>query len=185
MSLSASRLVRGFVPRPAPGHPAANPAHAALFITAVVFIVSGACPASAASLSRSVDVEAPASDVWSAIGPFCAIRDWHPAIGSCSEDGKNPPTRTLVTKDGKATFVELRVGMNAKAHRYSYAFVSSPLPVHDYRSTLAVTAKDGGHARITWSGQYTPEPGKDGEAAEALGGIYDSGLQALKTRFNK
>lgn len=185
MSMSASRLARTRAPRSAPERRAAHPAQAALFVTAMVFIVSGACPASAASLSRSVDVDAPASDVWSAIGPFCAIRDWHPAIGSCSEDGKNPPTRTLVTKDGKATFVELRVALNEKARRYSYAFVSSPLPVHDYRSTLAVTATDNGHARITWNGKYTAEPGKDGEAAEALGGIYDSGLQAIKARFAK
>ena len=184
MPLPASRLAPTRTPWPAP-RPAANPACAALFITAIVFIASSACPASAASLSRSVDVDAPASDIWSAIGPFCAIKDWHPAIGSCSEDGKNPPTRTLVTKDGKAQFVELRVAMNEKARRYSYAFVSSPLPVHDYRSTLAVSARDKGHARITWSGQYTPEPGKDEEAAQALGGIYDSGLQAIKTRFEK
>ena len=185
MSLSASRPAQTIDARPAPGRPAANPVRAVLFITAIVFIAANARPASAASLTRSVDVDAPASDVWSAIGPFCAIQDWHPAIGSCSEDGKNPPTRTLVTKDGKAKFVELRIGVNAKARQYSYAFVSSPLPVHDYRSTIAVTARDSGHARITWSGQYTPEPGKDGEAAEALGGIYESGLQAIKARFGK
>ena len=66
----------------------------------------GVIPASAANLTRSVEVGGTPSEVWSVIGSFCAIKDWLPPVGMCIEDGKSPPTRTLITKDGKASFVE-------------------------------------------------------------------------------
>jgi hypothetical protein len=154
---------------------------ACLAVSALVLL---ALPASAASLSRSVDVDGAPSAVWSAIGPFCAIRDWHPAIATCTEDGKSPSTRTLVTKDGKATFVELQISEAGAKNQYSYSFVSSPLPVTHYRSTLKVTARGNG-SKVTWSGDYTPDNGKEKDADQALAGIYETGLQAIKVKFAK
>ena len=150
-----------------------------------IFILLAICvaPASAASLSRSVEVAGTPSQIWSKIGPFCAIRDWHPAIATCTEDGKKPATRTLVTKDGKATFVELQTTNSQKKHLYGYTFVSSPLPVTGYQSILKVTAKDGGHSVVTWSGEYNPDPGKEKDADIALSGIYEAGLEAIRARF--
>src|SRR5512146_2909657 len=54
-----------------------------------VFILLAICvaPASAASLSRSAEVNGTPHEIWSMIGPFCAIKDWHPAIATCAEDG--------------------------------------------------------------------------------------------------
>ena len=66
-------------------------------IGAFALLSAGASAASAATLSRSVDVSGTPAAVWSMIGPFCAIKDWLPPIGACSEDGKTPPTRTLIT----------------------------------------------------------------------------------------
>lgn len=140
-------------------------------------------PASAASLSRSAEIDGTPAAVWAAIGPFCAIGNWHPAIGNCTEDGKSPPTRTLVTKDGKATFVELQTANSPRKHLYGYTFVSSPLPVTNYHSTLKVTAKGSNHSVVTWSGDYTPDQGKEKDANDALAGIYESGLQAIKAKF--
>ena len=155
--------------------------HAA--VVAALLMAATALPASAASLSRSVEVKGSAATVWAAIGPFCAIKTWHPAIGACSLDGKSPPTRTLTTKDGKARFVELQTTRSDAGHSYSYTFTSSPVPVTRYSSTLQVTAKGPDHAVITWSGDYTPDAGKEKDALGALTGIYESGLAALKTRF--
>jgi hypothetical protein len=149
--------------------------------SAFALLVASALPASAASLTRQVDIDATPFAVWSAIGSFCAIADWHPAIATCTVDGKTPPTRTLVTKDGKATFVEKEFGRQKFA--YSYTFVSSPLPVVHYRSTLKVSARAGGHSTVTWSGVYAPDAGKEADAVAALSGIYEAGLQAIKVKF--
>jgi hypothetical protein len=145
----------------------------------------GAMPASAATLTRSIEVNGAPSAVWSVIGSFCAIKDWLPPVGMCIEDGKTPPTRTLVTKDGKASFVETQIARNDREHSYSYAFVSSPLPVTDYKSTIKVTSKSDGVSVVSWTGTYTPDPGKEKDAMDALNGVYEAGLAAIQARFKK
>jgi len=145
----------------------------------------GSFAASAANLSRSIEVSATPAAVWSAIGAFCAIKDWLPPVGMCIEDGKSPPTRTLITKDGKASFVETQTARNDREYSYSYAFLSSPLPVTQYRSTIQVTAKSEGVSVVTWTGSYTPDSGKEKDAIDALNGVYESGLAAIQARFKK
>jgi hypothetical protein len=142
-------------------------------------------PASAASLSRSIDVNGTPAAVWHLIGPFCAIKDWHPAIGTCTETNTSPPTRTLVTKDGKATFVEPQTARSDAEHSYTYMIKSSPLPVVNYTSTIKVIAKSKGMSTVTWSSTYTPEQGKEKDAESALTGIYESGLEAIKSKLTK
>lgn len=152
---------------------------------AVVLMSVGIAPAFAATISRSADVKASAAAIWSVIGPFCAIKDWLPPVGECIEDGKAPPTRILVTKDGKAAFVETQTARNDTEHSYSYAFLSSPLPVSNYTSTIKVTAKGDGTSTVTWSGSYTPDQGKEKAASEALNGVYEAGLAEIKARLGK
>jgi hypothetical protein len=153
---------------------------------AACFLAVGAdAAAPKASLTRSITVQAPPSAVWSAIGPFCAIREWHPAIGSCALDGKATPTRTLVTRDGQATFVELQVDRNDAAWRYSYSFTSSPAPVTGYVSTLSVRPSGKNASVVTWEGRYTPNAGQERAAESMLSGIYVSGLVAIRDRFAK
>jgi hypothetical protein len=142
-------------------------------------------PASAAKLLRSVDVKASPAAAWSAIGSFCAIKDWLPPVGACIEDGKSPPTRTLVTKDGKAAFVETQTARDDAAFSYSYAFITSPFPVRNYKSTIKVTAKGDGVSTVTWTGSYTPDQGKEKAADEALTGVYEAGLAEIKARLSK
>jgi uncharacterized protein YndB with AHSA1/START domain len=154
-------------------------------ILGAVALSLGTFAASAATLSRSIEVNGAPSTVWSAIGAFCAIKDWLPPVGMCIEDGKTPPTRTLVTKDGKASFVEKQTARSDPEHSYSYTFVSSPLPVTNYTSTIKVTAKGEGVSIVTWTGTYTPDSGKEKEAGDALNGVYESGLAAIKAKLAK
>jgi hypothetical protein len=157
----------------------------AMSVFALLLLSAGTPPASAASLSRSVDVEGAPSAVWSMIGPFCAIKDWLPPVGTCTEDGKVPPTRTLVSKDGKATFVEMQTARSDTRHFYTYTFQSSPLPVTHYKSTIEVAAKGKDASTVTWRGTYTPDQGKEKDANDALAGIYSAGLDAIKARLAK
>ena len=134
-------------------------------------------PAVAASLDKSIDIVSPAADLWAMIGPFCSIKDWHPAIGQCTETGG---VRTLKTKDGKGTFVEKETARDDKAMTYTYEIETSPLPVTKYTSTLKVIAKGKGKSSVEWLSTYTPAEGKDAEAATAIGGIYQAGLDGMK-----
>ncbi|MDH6261880.1 hypothetical protein M2427_005829 [Bradyrhizobium sp. BR13661] len=161
--------------------PRLSVASAALFGT--VLLQSGTASAIAATITRSVDVKASARDVWSLIGPFCAIKDWLPPVGQCIEDGKAPSTRILVTKDGKAAFVETQVARNEADYSYSYKFLTSPLPVSNYTATIKVTAKANGSSTVTWNGSYTPEQGQEKAASDALLGVYEAGLAEIQARF--
>ena len=155
----------------------------AVLAAVAVMAASLAGPASAATLSRSVDVAGSPDAVWAAVGGFCAIGEWHPAIGSCMTDGKTPATRTLITKDG-AKFVELQTARNDGAHSYSYSFTLAPVPVTNYVSTFSVAAKGPGVSTVTWSGTFTPNAGKAAEASGALTGIYESGLAAIRASLS-
>lgn len=151
----------------------------------VAMLGAGIATASAGELTRSIDVNASPAAVWAAIGPFCAIKDWHPAIATCAVDGKTPPTRTLVTKDGKTTFVEPETARDDAKHLYSYTFVGQPLPVETYDATIKVVPHGYGGATIVWHGEYKALPGKDKDVNDALVGIYESGLAAIKAKFAK
>ncbi len=142
-------------------------------------------PAFAATISRTAEVKASASTVWSLIGPFCAIKNWLPPVGQCIEDGKAPPTRILVTKDGRAAFVETQTARSDTDYSYSYTFLSSPLPVSNYTSTIKVTPRGDGASTITWSGSYTPDQGKEKAASEALNGVYEAGLAQIQAKLAK
>ena len=157
--------------------------HSVTFAVSLALLSLGAFDADAASLTRRVEVATAPSDVWSAIGPFCAIKNWLPPVGTCTEDGKAPPTRTLVSTDGNSVFVELQTARSDARHFYSYTFISSPLPVTHYTSTISVAAKAKGLSIVTWRGTYTPKRGKENEAHAALAAIYRSGLDAIKSRF--
>lgn len=154
-------------------------------VIALAVIGSDFSPARAAELTRTADVDASVDTVWSVIGGFCAIKDWHPVVGSCVEDGKTPPTRTLVTKDGKVTFVEMQTARDEAAHSYSYNFIQSPFPVTAYIGTISVSAKDETHSTITWHGEYAPVAGKEADADAAFASVYEPGLAALKEKFAK
>ena len=162
----------------------ANAAKAVMSVCVIAFLGAGVSSASAASLSRSTDVNGTPAMVWSVIGPYCAIKDWLPPVGACIEDGKSPPTRTLVTKDGKAAFVELQTARNDAKHTYSYSFLSSPLPVTRYTSTIEVVAKGEGMSTVIWRGDYTPATGKERDANDALSGVYEAGLETIKAKLS-
>ena len=154
-------------------------------LAALAYLGLAVSPGFAATLSRSVDVNGTASTVWAMIGPFCAIRDWLPPVGTCTEKTGPSPERTLVTKDGKATFVETQTARSDAERSYSYTFKSSPVPVTGYVSTIKVIAKSDGVSTVTWSSTYVPDPGKEQAAQEALTGIYEAGLATIKARFAK
>jgi len=138
--------------------------------------------AGAAEVSRSITVQADASTVWQSVGPFCAIRDWHPAIETCAEEKIGGAMhRRLGTADG-AEFLEEQLAHDDAAMSYSYAIIESPLPVQDYESTISVD-ESGDGAVITWESTFEPNGVTAEEATTIVAGIYDAGLEALQQHF--
>ena len=145
----------------------------------------GVIPASAANLTRSIEVNGAPSEVWSVIGSFCAIKDWLPPVGMCIEDGNPRQPEPSSPRTARLRSWRRRPRVTTREYSYSYAFLSSPLPVTQYKSTIQVTAKSEGVSVVTWTGSYTPDSGKEKDAIDALNGIYESGLAAIQARFKK
>ncbi len=150
------------------------------FSLALAILALGA-PAFAVEVSREVEVNAPAAEVWDTVGPFCSISDWYPGLDSCTEemvDGAKH--RKLIGSDGAEfleKYVEAESGM-----AYGYEIIESPLPVKDYKATFEVR-ETGDTSTIVWSSTFTADGASDDEAEEMLGGIYQTGLDALKDKF--
>ncbi len=127
---------------------------------------------------------ATAAEAWAAIGDFCGIAAWHPAVAKCELSEKDGATyRTLTLKDG-AKLLEKQVSFDAKAMSYSYTIEEGPLPVANYKSTLKVLPGDKG-ATIDWSGSFDAKGAPDADAVKTISGIYDGGVDALIAKLAK
>jgi carbon monoxide dehydrogenase subunit G len=135
----------------------------------------------ALEVTRSADIAAPPAKVWQTIGEFCGIGDWHPAIEKCVlSDKDGMKVRTLSLKGG-GTLKEEQVSRDDKVMSYTYTILEGPLPVSDYKSTLAV-APEGTGSKVTWSGTFNAKGAPDTVAVDAIQGIYESGLKALSDK---
>lgn len=154
-------------------------------VTTTLLLMGGvsaaATTASAVEVTREAVIDAAPGRVWQVMGAFCSISEWHPAIARCEElkvDGA--PHRRLTTGDGGVFLEKLRELDNDRM-AYSYDIIESPLPVQGYTSTLSVT-DDGGKARVTWRSSFEPKGVSGEEAGKIVGGVYDAGLEAIKTK---
>ncbi|MCJ2118831.1 SRPBCC family protein [Methylobacterium sp. J-001] len=135
----------------------------------------------ALEVTRSADIAASPAKVWQTIGEFCGIGDWHPAIEKCVlSDKDGMKVRTLSLKGG-GTLKEEQVSRDDKVMSYTYTILEGPLPVSDYKSTLAV-APEGTGSKVTWSGTFNAKGAPDTVAVDAIQGIYESGLKALSDK---
>lgn len=158
---------------------------AAAAVTAL--LTFAAAPAFAIDLKVEKTVPVQAAAVWTAIGDFCGLADWHPAIEKCVlSTHKNREVRTITVKGG-GTIVEKLGVRDAEAMAYTYGIMSSPLPVSHYRAKLSVApTKDGDGAVITWQGRFDPAKGKTrAEATDAIRGVYQAGLDGLAAQAQK
>lgn len=116
---------------------------------------------------------------WKAIGDFCGIANWHPAVAKCELSEKDGAMMSLLTLKDGAKILEKQVSFDGKVMAYTYAIVEAgPLPVANYQSTLAVTP-DGSGSTLTWSGKFDAKGADDAKAGEAIGGVYQGGLDSL------
>jgi hypothetical protein len=150
----------------------------------VLMLAAGllAPPALALEVRQSVEVAAAPERVWQAIGEFCSIAEWHPAVARCAageQDGV--ALRTLTTVDG-GVLVERRGQPSEEGMSYSHQIVESQLPVADYEATLAVMDSAGG-SMITWSGEFAAAGAPDAEARAVVEELYEAGLAGLRERL--
>ena len=137
------------------------------------------------TVSREVMINVPTGQAWAALGGFCDIAAWHPAVDYCDMDREQPTLgamRTLTLGNGEQLFERL-TDYDPQGMRYSYAIPNAMgvLPVQNYTSTLMVESAGAERSLVTWTGSFDPsDPANPGVAEEVIAIIYQDGLEQLR-----
>lgn len=164
-----------------------------------------ALPAWAADVKRlhteqTVQLNAPADQVWAVVGKFEGLHAWHPAVKSTVM--RNPVTRILDLGSGALLTEELE-GKSDSQMSLSYRISNMTtvetiqvngkpvekkvLPVNTYSSTLSVKAAGTG-SQVSWTGDFypawldaSPAPAgmSDQDAVNTMNQVFQAGLNNL------
>ncbi|MBY0250254.1 MAG: SRPBCC family protein [Methylobacterium organophilum] len=153
-------------------------------IVAATFVVTSFTSASALDYTKSIEIAAAPKTVWKAIGEFCGIEDWHPAVEKCALSEKDGKTlRTLTLKDG-GTIVERLEARDDEAMSYTYTILEGVLPVANYRSTIRVV-KSGRGSKVTWTCNFRSKGAPNDRASKAISGVYEAGLRGISGKVER
>jgi len=157
-------------------------------------------------MTATVDIEAPAEQVWDIIKNFDDM-SWHPAIKSVKATGGNTKgaTRILTLTDGN-TITEQLKSYNADKMSYKYKIIDMSvvktiehsgqsedipvLPVDNYQGIIKVKKK-GNSTVVTWIATYyrgymnnnPPEELNEEAADKAVTEVLKTGLTSLLHKF--
>ncbi|MEQ8824290.1 MAG: SRPBCC family protein [Filomicrobium sp.] len=153
-------------------------------LLAVFVMASGHAAMAAQSLqvTKTLKLDKSAEEVWKAIGGFCAISDWHPAVAKCEETKEGDASFRILTLQDGATIKEKHTGNDAMG--YMYKITESPLPVKDYSALFDVVGDDKS-ATVGWTASFAAKGKPDKEAKDIISGIFDAGLNAIKEKLAK
>lgn len=131
---------------------------------------------------RTVELAAPAAEVWKLVGGFYNLHHWHPDIALTEvvpDQTDIPEVRRLLTFPGQPKTTEQLVMMDNENFHYRYKWHSGAWGerVKDYVADLHVVALDGGETcLVQWQSTFSyPE--------DAITQFYRNGFKALVERF--
>jgi len=168
---------------------------AAVAALATVSFAAQAHGPSRQKVSETIEINAPADKVWTAVGDF-QNAGWIPVVEKTEGKGGNEvkATRTLTLKGG-ATVEEELAKYDAAKKTYMYRINKvdvKVLPVNDYSSTIEVE-EEGGKTKVTWRGAFyrgymnndPPVELNDENSKKAVQGLYKAGLENLKSKVEQ
>jgi hypothetical protein len=151
-----------------------------VYLSAAALAVFVATPSWALDAKKQVTVDATPAQAWAAIGDFCGIGAWHPAVAECVIAEKDGKTLRTLSLQGGGTIVEELVETDAAGMSYTYTIIESPLPVANYKSTIDV--EDAGGTSIVWTGTFDAKGAPDAEAIAVIEGIDQGGVDSLAAK---
>lgn len=139
------------------------------------------------------DIAASVEACWQIVGDFAALHLWLPPVDSSEIiSGKADEAGAIrLLNIGDKTIEETLKSVSAEKRRLKYKISKGDvdvLPVNNYSSTLSVKESEAG-CKVVWLGAFyrgypnndPPEHLNDKTAIEAVTGLYNLGLDSLKT----
>ncbi len=151
-------------------------------ISILVVGSSAAMAAQSLQVTKSLKVDMSAEEVWKAIGGFCAIADWHPAVEKCEVSEADGATWRTLSLAGGGVIKEKQTGSSSMA--YNYMITESPLPVKNYSALFDVEGDDKS-ATVGWTASFEADGKPDSEAKDVISGIFTDGLKAIGEKLAK
>jgi len=134
--------------------------------------------------TATIEVAAPAAEVWARIRDFDGMPGWHPGVKASSTEGEREGAVRTLTMGDDSTVVERLDRLDDPGRSYRYSIVESRLPVTSYAANLRVEELDADRCRVTMMGEIVPLEGVPGpELATAVAGFYRAGLEQLRRLF--
>jgi len=135
------------------------------------------------SVERTLVIHATADIVWGFAGGWTSLDNLVPAgIASILSDGNEVGSFRKVNLKGGGIVEEVMI--NKGDTRYTYIITKSPLPVSNYRSTLAVKDLGNGKSKFTWRSVFFADGVSDAEATNIIAGLYEGALEVLHNKYN-
>ena len=127
-------------------------------------------------IRQTIEIAAPADEVWRLVGRPERIAEFHPHVVAARLDGAR---RTCRLADG--TEVVERIVDHSVVHRfYTYELVESLASLRHYRACLGVRGH-GDHSHVDWDAEVEPARPEDAQAlAGGLDDAFADGLERLR-----
>ena len=125
-------------------------------------------------VKRSLELSAPAAEVWHLIGDFCDIDDWHPDVSACALKVVDGSLVRVVTTNAGDEIVQKRIA-EEPGLSYTYKTVSSTLPVEGFTGTLSI--EPFGKPLIMWSGRFSSD---DPAMEQVIVDEIEAGMSAIE-----
>ncbi len=134
-----------------------------------------------AKVNMTTDLDVAADQLWSVIGGFNALPDWHPAVEK--SELQDEGSMRVLSLAGGGEIVEKLEKHDDNERIYSYTITDSPLPVKNYRAEIKVIDQGNGKASVEWSSEFSAEGAEENEAIDVITGIFQAGLDNLKKMY--
>jgi len=136
------------------------------------------------NVEKTLVINATADEVWGFAGGWTSLDNLVPAgIASILSDGNEVGSFRKVKLKGGGIVEEVMI--NKGDTRYSYIITKSPLPVSNYRSTLAVKDLGNGKSEFTWRSVFFADGVSDAEAIKVITKLYEGGLEVLHNKYSQ
>jgi hypothetical protein len=135
-------------------------------------------------INEAVQLKSDAETVWSAIGDFGGIANWHPFLERVDVIRNEQGTvRTAHAVDG-GKHVERLEHFDAGDHTYRYRMAQTTMPVRNYTGEFRVDDNGQGTSVVEWSVAFDLTGDADESTVEMVQGFLKAGTQAIKERFD-
>ena len=144
-------------------------------------------------LVEEIEINASPEKVWSVIGNFCSIKNWHPTVTDCTSDkGNEPDSIRVVTLEGGEQIREILAKHNPGnfmiQHYMEDGQKLEAYPITTHGLTITILDNDKGGSTVKWKGAFyrffqgpNPPPElSDETATEKLAVFYRAGLENIK-----